>query len=575
MDDQSFFSVFLFSAVCLLAATAWKLKKKSSNTKLISQDHDNYNNTLPPSPPWKLPVIGHMLHLLGSLPHRRLRDLAKSYGPHLMFLQLGETRNVVVSSAESAREVMKTHDLNFANRPVILAGTVMAFDSTDVAFAPYGAYWRQLKKICTVELLSSKRVQSFRHVREEEVSRFVDRILLSTSAGGVVDLSKETRRYTSTVIARSAFGEKCGEAEEFMRLLKDGMVLSGGFHVEDLFPSMTWLHVLFGARSRMEKVSRGFDRILSGIINEHKRRRRGHNDDVEERGDLVDILLKVQENGELEIPFTDDNVKAIILDVFTGGSDTTSSLIEWAMSEMLRNPRVLNKAQEEVRQHPHLFSESKNIVEEANIGELNYLKLVIKEALRLHPPVAMLVPRQNMEKCEIDGYTIPANTKITINAWAIGRNPKYWTQSLIQTLTIGVSILSLSHLVLEEGCALGSRLVGAVARIKKSKSKSTGQDRIAVCRSLSISLLHRFFHSSRLSSTDQSTIATSIIITMVQERFEVDIKDLPQTAHSEQMNAAYEVVLQCCCIFLFPSVTIMLCRKKVGHITDIPECGIK
>ncbi|CAN1256999.1 Desmethyl-deoxy-podophyllotoxin synthase [Linum perenne] len=342
-----------------------------------------------------------MLHLLGSLPHRRLRDLAKSYGPHLMFLQLGETRNVVVSSAESAREV-----------------TVMAFDSTDVAFAPYGAYWRQLKKICTVELLSSKRVQSFRHVREEEVSRFVDRILLSTSAGGVVDLSKETRRYTSTVIARSAFGEKCGEAEEFMRLLKDGM---------------TWLHVLFGARSRMEKVSRGFDRILSGIINEHKRRRRGHNDDVEERGDLVDILLKVQENGELEIPFTDDNVKAIILDVFTGGSDTTSSLIEWAMSEMLRNPRVLNKAQEEVRQHPHLFSESKNIVEEANIGELKYLKLVIKEALRLHPPVAMLVPRQNMEKqnmenCEIDGYTIPANTKIIINAWAIGRNPKYWTQ---------------------------------------------------------------------------------------------------------------------------------------------------
>ncbi|CAN1257004.1 Cytochrome P450 726A27 [Linum perenne] len=283
-----------------------------------------------------------MLHLLGSLPHRRLRDLAKSYGPHLMFLQLGETRNVVVSSAESAREVMKTHDLNFANRPVILAGTVMAFDSTDVAFAPYGAYWRQLKKICTVELLSSKRVQSFRHVREEEVSRFVDRILLSTSAGGVVDLSKETRRYTSTVIARSAFGEKCG-------------------------------------------------------------------------GDLVDILLKVQENGELEIPFTDDNVKAIILDVFTGGSDTTSSLIEWAMSEMLRNPRVLNKAQEEVRQHPH----SKNIVEEANISELNYLKLVIKE---------VLVPRQNMENCEIDGYTIPANTKIIINAWAIGRNPKYWTQ---------------------------------------------------------------------------------------------------------------------------------------------------
>ncbi|CAN1746441.1 Premnaspirodiene oxygenase [Linum perenne] len=419
-------SIFFYSAVIILIVVAWK--RRSSKSK-VNATSDIYYNNLPPSPPWKLPVIGHMLHLLGSPPHHRLRDLAKTYGPHLMFLQLGETRNVVVSSAESAREVMKTHDLNFANRPVMLAGTVIVYDSSDVALAPYGAYWRQLKKICTVELLSSKRVQSFRYVREEEVSRYVDRILSSTSAGCVVDLTKETRMYTSTVIARSAFGEKCGEAEEFMCHLKDAMVLTGGFNVNDMFPSMTWLHVLFGFRSRMEKVSRGLDKILAGIINEHKRRRRrGHDDDVEERGDFVDILLKIQENGELEIPLTDDNIKAITLDMFTGGSDTTSSTIDWAMSEMLRNPRVLNKAQEEVRQHPHLFNASKNIVEEANIGELKYLKLVIKEALRLHPPVAMLVPRENVERCEINGYTIPAKTKVIVNAWAIGRDPKYWTQ---------------------------------------------------------------------------------------------------------------------------------------------------
>ncbi|CAN0908302.1 Cytochrome P450 71D10 [Linum grandiflorum] len=115
-------------------------------------------------------------------------------------------------------------------------------------------------------------------------------------------------------------------------------------------------------------------------------------------------------------------------DVFTGGSDTTSSVIEWAMSEMLKNPRILNKAQEEVRQHPHLFNGRKNIVEEASIGELKYLKLVIKEALRLHPPVPLLVPRENVERCEIDGYAIPAKTKVIINAWAIGRDPKYWDQ---------------------------------------------------------------------------------------------------------------------------------------------------
>ncbi|CAN0908304.1 Cytochrome P450 71D11 (Fragment) [Linum grandiflorum] len=319
MDEQSSTPVFLFlAAVIILAATAWKFTAGSSSKSNVISEDENYYNNLPPGPPWKLPIIGHMLHLLGSTPpHHRLRDLAKRYGPNLMFLQLGETQNVVVSSAESAREVMKTHDVNFANRPVLLVGTIMCYDSTDVAFAPYGPYWRQLKKICTVELLSWKRVQSFRHVREEEVSRCVERILLMSNSTGVADLSKETRMYTSSVIARSAFGEECGEAKEFMGLLKQSAELGGGFSVEDMFPSMTWLQVLFGVRSRMEEISRGMDKILDGVMTAHKQRRqqgrRGHDDVVEETGDLVDILLKVQENRELEFPLTDNNIKAVIL----------------------------------------------------------------------------------------------------------------------------------------------------------------------------------------------------------------------------------------------------------------------
>ncbi|CAN0908288.1 Desmethyl-deoxy-podophyllotoxin synthase [Linum grandiflorum] len=434
MDDQLILNRFqlppmllFFSAVLLVA---WMINNK--RTSKANDDSFDYTN-LPPGPPCKLPVIGHMLHLLGSQANHRLRDLAKSYGPNLMFLQLGETRNIVVSSAESAREVMKIQDVNFANRPVMLVGTVTCYDSTDIAFAPHGPYWRQLKKICTTELLSRNRVQSFRHVREEEVSRCVEsisRIMNSGCGAGVVDLSREMTRYTSTVIARSAFGEEWAEAEEFLSHTKDAVELAGGFCIEDMFPSMKWLHVLFGVRSGFEKVSRVQDRILTNIINEHKRRRRGRGrDEVDEgRGDLVDILLKVQENGELQLPLSDDSIKAIILDMFIAGSDTTSSLIDWAMSEMLRNPRVLNKAQEEVRKHPHLFNKREKIVAEATVVELKYMKLVIKEALRLHPSVPMLIPRKNVKTCEIDGYTIPANTKVIINAWAIGRDPKYWTQ---------------------------------------------------------------------------------------------------------------------------------------------------
>ncbi|OWM82836.1 hypothetical protein CDL15_Pgr029197 [Punica granatum] len=157
---------------------------------------------LPLGPP-KLPVIGN-LHQLGNLPHLSLLHLAKKYGP-IIYLHLGWVPTVVISSAKMAKEVMRTYDLVLSNRPRLFAAKYIFYDSTNIAFSPYGAYWRQIRKICILELLSAKRVQSFGPVREEEVARMVDRIQES-SCSGSVNLSKILGLYGNDVICRVAFG---------------------------------------------------------------------------------------------------------------------------------------------------------------------------------------------------------------------------------------------------------------------------------------------------------------------------------------------------------------------------------
>lgn len=108
--------------------------------------------------------------------------------------------------------------------------------------------------------------------------------------------------------------------------------------------------------------------------------------------------------------------------MFLAGAETSATVVEWVMSELIRNPTILKRVQEEAR---HVFDD-KGYIDEEKFDELKYLKLVVKETMRLHPPVPLLVPRVNSERCEINGYEVPANTRVMVNAWALGRDPTYW-----------------------------------------------------------------------------------------------------------------------------------------------------
>ncbi|VVA38455.1 PREDICTED: cytochrome P450 [Prunus dulcis] len=376
---------------------------------------------LPPGPK-QLPIIGNVHQLIGALPHHAVTDLCNKHGP-VMKLQLGEIFAVIISSPEAAKEVLKTSEISFAQRPEVYAVEIMAYDHSSIVFAPYNEYWRQLRKISVMELLSANRVRSFRSIREQEVWNLVE--FIASSEGHTINLSDKIYTMTNDVVSRAAFGNKCKYQHEFTLLLGEIILLAGGFNIADLYPSLTFLRSMSGMQPALMKIQKKIDEILQDIVREHNMKREASRKSFgrlgEDEEDLLDTLLNYEEANKHEFHLTTDQIKAVTMDIFSAGSETSATTMEWAMSELLKNPRVMEKAQLEVRQ----VFEGKNKIEEEDVQKLHYLKLVMKETFRFHPP-GPLIPREARERCEIGGYTIPAKTKILINAYAIGRDPKLW-----------------------------------------------------------------------------------------------------------------------------------------------------
>ncbi|CAM0948978.1 unnamed protein product [Alopecurus aequalis] len=398
----------LFLALLLIPLLILKLLRKRSGGA------DGLR--LPPGP-WRLPVIGSLHHLVGSpLVHRVMADLAHRLDAPLMYLQLGEIPVVVATSPEAAREIMRTHDSVFATRPWSATVRIMNVDGVGLIFGRYGPLWRQLRKICILELLSARRVRSFRRVREEEVGRLVAAVAASPS---FVNVSERITALITDSTMRAMIGHRFERTEEFLQALEQSVKLAAGFNLSDLFPSSRLASFISSTARLAEETHRKSFELMDYAIKQHDEGRDGTA--VEGGEDLVDVLLRVRKEGGLEVPLTMGVIKAVIRDLFNAGSETSATTLQWAMSELMRHPNVMQKAQAEVRDQ----MQGKPTVTEDDLASLKYLRLVIKETMRLHP-AGPLLPREAMETCKILGYDIPKGTTLLINAWAIGRDPKHW-----------------------------------------------------------------------------------------------------------------------------------------------------
>lgn len=407
-----------------LAAAAICITVLLSTLMLFLKIHRSSNRSvekLPPGPPG-LPIIGH-LHMLGKLPQRNLALLSRRYGP-LMSLRLGSVRTIVASSAEMAQHFLKDHDHVFSSRPKVRCAKNLFYNTLDMIFSPYGQYWKQVRRICVSELLSTKSVEAFRFQREEEVSIMIHSLLEKCArvSNPVVDVSKTVTTVAVDIICRMAFGRKYSEEEAygnkgFEEMIKEFGYLLGAVDIGDFIPYLKWID-LQGLGRRQKAIRKIVDAFYEKLIEEHLAAQK----DIRETRDFVDVLLALSEHNGGEVNIRRDNIKAILLDMLHAGSDAPSTALEWAMSELLRRPSAMKKAQEELEKVVGLNRK----VRETDLPNLFYLQAVVKETLRLYPSAPLLAPHESMEPCTVCGYEIPAGTRVIVNAWAIGRDPKSW-----------------------------------------------------------------------------------------------------------------------------------------------------
>ncbi|XP_021865288.2 cytochrome P450 84A1 [Spinacia oleracea] len=410
MDNYFLVSISLFIAPMLLLGIIARLGRKS----------------YPPGP-MGLPVIGNMM-MMDQLTHRGLAKLAQRYGG-LFHLKMGFVHMMVVSSPEEARQVLQVHDNIFSNRPATIAISYLTYDRADMAFAHYGPFWRQMRKLCVMRLFSRKRAESWQSVRDE-----VDYIVqaLTDRAGCTVNVGEHVFNLTKNIIYRAAFGSSSSEGQdEFISILQEFSKLFGAFNIADFIPFFSWVDPN-GLNDRLVNARSALDGFIDRIIDDHINQKKAINGQhVIKEEDMVDDLLnfyseeaKVNESEDLQnaIKLTKDNIKAIIMDVMFGGTETVASAIEWTMTELVRSPTDMKRVQQELADVVGLTKR----VEESDLDKLPFFRCCIKETLRMHPPIPLLL-HETAEDAIVGGYYIPKQSRIMINAWAIGRDPNSWS----------------------------------------------------------------------------------------------------------------------------------------------------
>ncbi|CAI0558602.1 unnamed protein product [Linum tenue] len=358
--------------------------------------------------------------------------MAENHGP-IFTIRMGVHPALVVSNWETAKECLTTLDRVFADRPETLATHILGYDRSMFGFSPYGPYWRQIRKIATLELLSSHRLDLLKHVRESEVQVATKELYsywTKNEANGsvLIELTGWFEEITLNVILKMIVGKSVGyltggeDGVRLRRTFMDFFDLSGRFVVADGLPFLRWLDV-GGFEKAMRRTAEEMEAVVGEWLREHKARRgsRGGGEKAAAAAeDFMDVILNVVgEEGGIE-----DRTLIMTLQALTlAASDTTAVTMTWLIALLVNHPEVLKTAQSEL--DSHVGKERR--VQESDLRHLDYLKAIVKETLRLYPAAPLSVPHQSTEDCTVAGRFVRKGTRLIVNLSKIQRDPRVWS----------------------------------------------------------------------------------------------------------------------------------------------------
>ncbi|KAJ0752495.1 putative cytochrome P450 [Helianthus annuus] len=386
---------------------------------------------LPPGP-YGLPVIGYLPFLSSNL-HEKFTEIAHKYGP-IFSLQLGSKLHVVVNSMDLAKVVAREHDNTFANRNPPITGLTITYGGMDLVWSNNNKHWRNVRKLLASQVLSNANLNASQSLRTHEVRKAVNEVY--NKIGTKIDINKTAFDTELNVVTNMLWGcSKSNEGGDFGEMLEGFqeveskiIELTGKPNISDFIPLLSRFD-LQGMHKEMQRQLEQVERIFNYIIDRKIKLKSSKVDETYEgdgRKDFLEILLELKDQKNDPKSFNIIHIKALLIDIVVAATDTTSTMAEWVMAEILNNPNVMKNVQDELTEVIGMNS----IVEESHFPKLRYLDAVIKETFRLHPPLPFLIQRCPDESCKVGGYTIPKGTTVYINVWAIQRDPENWTNPL-------------------------------------------------------------------------------------------------------------------------------------------------